>query len=757
VPTAAPHAPGSATERVDQRFVAAVHALPAPPPPRDRAAPLALPGGRATALTGQVAWALFEAQVASRMLDFAGRELRARGSGFYTIGSSGHEGNAVLGELLRPTDLGFLHYRSGALVLRLRAKAEGELPLLDALLSLCASSDDPVAGGRHKIWGAPGLNLPPQTSTIASHLPKAVGAAFASERARRLGVATGAATLADDSLVFATFGDASLNHASAQAALNTALWAAHQNLPVPLLLVCEDNGLGISVPTPPDWVAVSVRGRPHLAYFRADGTDLLAAYDTAAAAIDHCRQARRPTFLHLDAVRLFGHAGSDLEAAYRRPLDIAAAEARDPVLATARALHAAGVATASDLLGTYEGLRERVAALARQAEARPRLASAAEIMAPLAPSRPDLVHAEATRADYAEARRAVFGAALPEAAERPRPLASLINQGLRDLLAKHPQSLVFGEDVAAKGGVYQVTDGLARDFGAGRVFNTLLDETSILGLAIGAAHVGLLPIPEIQFLAYLHNAEDQLRGEAATLQFFSRGRWANPMVVRIAAFGYQRGFGGHFHNDNSIAVLRDVPGLVIAAPARGDDAVGMLRTALAMAAVDGRVVVFLEPIALYHQRDLYEAGDGAWQCRFPAPGQAVAAGRGRVYHGDAADLTIVTYANGLWLSLRAARQLATLHGVHARVVDLRWLAPLDAALVCEQVRATGRALIVDEGRRTGGIGEALVTLLVEAGLGGLPITRLAGEDSPVPLGDAWQHVLPSQDGVVAAAQALVAR
>ena len=120
-------------------------------------------------------------------------------------------------------------------------------------------------------------------------------------------------------------------------------------------------------------------------------------------------------------------------------------------------------------------------------------------------------------------------------------------------------------------------------FGAGRVFDTLLDEQSILGLGLGAGVSGLLPVPEIQYLAYLHNAEDQLRGEAASLQFFSSGQFRNPMVVRVAGLAYQKGFGGHFHNDNAVGVLRDIPGLVVAVPARGDDAAAMLRTCLAAA------------------------------------------------------------------------------------------------------------------------------------------------------------------------------
>ena len=164
------------------------------------------------------------------------------------------------------------------------------------------------------------------------------------------------------------------------------------------------------------------------------------------------------------------------------------------------------------------------------------------------------------------------------AARVPITLAQAINATLGDLLREHPNLLLFGEDVAAKGGVYGVTKGLLGQVGAARVFDTLLDETSILGLALGAALSGFLPVAEIEYLAYLHNAEDQLRGEGATLQFFSNGQYRNGMVVRVAGLGYQEGFGGHFHNDDSLTVLRDIPGVVVGVPARPDDASAMLRT-----------------------------------------------------------------------------------------------------------------------------------------------------------------------------------
>jgi 2-oxoisovalerate dehydrogenase E1 component len=139
-------------------------------------------------------------------------------------------------------------------------------------------------------------------------------------------------------------------------------------------------------------------------------------------------------------------------------------------------------------------------------------------------------------------------------------LRSRSTGALAAALDGHPEVLLFGEDIAAKGGVYGVTRGLHARFGAGRVFDTLLDETSILGLALGSAVSGFVPVPEIQYLAYLHNAEDQLRGEPRRCSSSRRGSTATGMVVRIAGYGYQKGFGGHFHNDDSVAVLRDIPG-----------------------------------------------------------------------------------------------------------------------------------------------------------------------------------------------------
>ncbi len=662
-------------DQVETHFATAVSGLR---PARTRPQPGMIRAG--SALPAARCSELFDAQLASRHIDLAARWLQSKGAGFYTIGSSGHEGNAGMAAALRLTDPALLHYRSGAFYLvragQARPPRDG---VNDMLLGLVAAAAEPIAGGRHKVFGHRQLNVIPQTSTIASHLPRAVGLAFALPRAAKLGLTT---PWAEDSLVVCSFGDASANHSTAAGAINTAAYCSYQGLPLPLLLVCEDNGLGISVRTPAGWVAAAQSGRADLRYFAADGSDLAAVYDATVSAAAWVRERQEPAFLHIRVVRFGGHAGSDVESSYRSPAEIAADLRRDPLLGTARLLVEGGVLTPAEVLARYQASRERVLALAAEVADAPRLGSAAQVMAPLAPRRPDAVAADATRAATSSVRGRAFGRRRPE------------DEGL--------------------------------------------------------------PVPEIQYLAYLHNAADQIRGEAATLSFFSRGQYRNPMVLRIAGLGYQRGFGGHFHNDNAVAALRDIPGLIVAVPARPDDAAAMLRTCLASAQADGSVCVVIEPIALYHERDLHEPGDDGWLAPYDPPwlwaGGQVPPGRARVY-GAGDDLTIVSFGNGLRMSLRAAARLAG-DGIACRVVDLRWLAPLPADDLLREASVTGRVLIADETRRTGGVSEGIITALLDGGYAGR-LARVASEDSFIPLGSAANLVLLSEQSIEDAARALL--
>ncbi len=703
--------------------------------------------------------ALFRAQCLSRHTDLLARRLRLQGTGYYTIGSSGHEANAAVALAARCTDPALLHYRSGAFYIArsMQTQANARLhgpaisdPVDDILAGMFAHTDEPIAGGRHKVFGHPHTAVIPQTSTIASHLPRAVGVAMAIGRARKLGVAL---RWPDDAIAICSFGDASANHSTALGAINAACNLAYQQLPVPLLFVCEDNGLGISVRTPTGWIESAFKDRPGMRYLSVDGSDAIATLEAAHEAVDWVRGKRRPLFLHLRTVRFLGHAGTDVERGYRTTEEIRASMAQDPILGTARAL-CAHMIPARELHDEYLQLGRQVAATAAERLKRGReLETAREVMSVVSP-RPETVVAPGP-----------FAPIPSGAASGGSTLAQAINSALGSILDHDRNSLLFGEDVAAKGGVYGVTKGLRNRFGAARVFDTILDEQSILGVALGTAVSGLLPIAEIEYLAYLHNAEDQIRGEAATLQFFSKGAYRNGMIVRVAGYGYQKGFGGHFHNDDSVAVLRDIPGIVVASPARPSDASDMLRTLARSARDHGTVGVMLEPIALYHQADLHEPGDGLWLEPIPSTDTSASVehteaatndiGTVRRYGPTDADVTLVTWGNGLWMSMRVATRLASEpEPIRCNIVDLRWIVPLpiDAILAGSPTRV----LVVDETRRSGGVSEGVIAGLIDCDYDG-PLARVTSKDSFVPLGDAANLVLLSESEIEQGIRAIARR
>jgi 2-oxoisovalerate dehydrogenase E1 component len=686
---------------------------------------------------------IFDTQIMSRHLDLWAR--RSKGKTFYSIGSSGHEGTAALASATRESDMAFLHYRDAAFLIQRKKLAGKGSPLYDMALSFSAAADDPISGGRHKVLGCAQTFVPPQTSTIASHLPKAVGAAHSIAMTQRL--KSPEAIMPNDAIILCSFGDASANHSTSQGAFNAACWAAYQKLPMPIIFLCEDNGIGISVRTPGGWIEANFAHRPALNYIQCDGVDIADALRGAEEAVAMARHRRKPVFLHMRTVRLMGHAGADVEASYSALEAIEANERQDPLLHTARHLIEHAGMSADEIVGRYEDMRARVERVAADALAKPRLETAAAVMEPIAPR---VGEKTSPALPDSAARDALFTKDIRNLA-KPVTLAKSINFALADLMLQYPGVALFGEDVARKGGVYGVTQGLQDKFGAVRVFDTLLDEQTILGLAIGMAHNGFVPIPEIQFLAYLHNAEDQLRGEAATLSFFSNQQYRNPMIVRIAGLPYQKGFGGHFHNDNSLAVLTDIPGLIVACPSNAADAPAMLRECVRMAHEDGRVIVFVEPIALYHTADLHEASDGGWTAGYTAPdiAQQIAFGQPAVF-GDGTQLCIITYGNGYYLSRQAEAILAKEHGVQVRIIDLRWLHPLNPEAILATASPCDKILIVDEARRSGSLSEKLMTIMAEAGRGN-DASRITAEDCFIPLGPAAELMLPSKESIIEAA------
>lgn len=659
-------------------------------------------------ISNELAIEIFRSQMESRQLDIVARVLRKNNEGHYTIGSSGHEGNAAIAAACRPLDMAFLHYRSCAFMLQRARQFYGDAHVYDHLLSLVTSKLDPISGGRHKVYGSLDLNVPPQTSTIASHLPKAVGAAYSIAKAKDLKITP---RIDEHAVIICSFGDASFNHSTAQGAFNSAQWIHARHLPLPIVFVCEDNGIGVSVPSLEEWIEHNIKQRIDLRYLQCDGLNFCDVYEKAVQAVTIARIQRAPVFLHMKTVRLLGHAGSDIEFHYHTLAEVEALESKDPLLHSAGILCTSGILSAQQIVDMYQQTRHTIDELAEKAIKQPKLNSAAEIMAAIVPP-----------------KRKEFPTQLPEVAPLRSDLlnmtlAQAINTSLEVTLKKYPNTVLFGEDVAKKGGVYRITADLQQKFGQRRVWDSMLDEQTILGTAMGLAHNNILPIPEIQYIAFLYNAIDQIRGEAATMSFLSNGQFTNPMVIRIPGLAYQKGFGGHFHNENTFAALRDIPGLIIACPSTAVDAYDLFQECIRLAQEEQRVVIFLEPIALYYAKDI------------------------NIEPAQGTDFLIISYGNGAYLSRLAMQQITDMRGT---LLDLRWLMPLDTENLIATVKKFTRVLIVDECRKTASISEQLLTVLYEAGL--LTTERqvqcLAAADSFIPLGNSWEYLVPSIEQIV---------
>lgn len=719
---------------------------------------------------------LFSQQITIRHIDLLSRALKLKNLGFYTIASAGHENNIALSHVFKIQDPALLHYRSGAFMLNRAYQHSGDegvdKQIIEQLKSLVAAKSEKISNGRHKVFGSVELNVPPQTSTIASHLPKAVGLALSINQKRILKYSSdsnpSALKMASNSVVLCSFGDASFNHSTAQGAINAAKILNYQQVPLPLVFICEDNNIGISVKTPTDWIYQSMSKQTNIIYLKADGLNLFDVILKAYQAEKIARIKKIPVFLHIVTVRLMGHAGSDIEQHYLSLSEIQKNESQDPLLYTASLALQNKYLDQQEIINIYESIREKITNLSKNILNEPKLGSAKEVMASVIPTQ---LKRKTPRIISKKNSEEIFSFIMPTW-RTPRNLCQAMTLVLAETLAQYKNAVIFGEDVGKKGGVYRVTANLQQYFGRKKVFDTILDEQTIIGTAIGFAQNDLLPIIEIQFLAYIHNAIDQLRGEASTLSFFSAGKLANPLIIRLPGLAYQKGFGGHFHNDNSIASLRDIPGILIACPSNANDAVIMWRSIVKAVYSEYRICVFIEPIALYFSKFLsvypesddnskkFNIGDiGIKIISMLAPSEI----QGQVQNQDQnqckSELVVISYGNGYVYSLQAVNNIidkkTALNKMPTTInmVDLRWLNPLPLESLenlfseISQNSMNVEVLIIDECRRTGSLSEGLLTdlyalFLGENKLSNIHLHRLTGEDSFIPLGPAAEQVLP---------------
>jgi len=313
-----------------------------------------------------------------------------------------------------------------------------------------------------------------------------------------------------------------------------------------------------------------------------------------------------------------------------------------------------------------------------------------------------------------------------------------IRQALFEEMERDANVFCLGEDIGAYGGAFKVTDGLLEKFGEKRVIDTPISEIAIVGAAAGAAHMGMRPVCEMQFIDFISCAYDMLTNYVATARY--RAFLPTPMVVRGPSGGYVR--GGPFHSQNPEAAFLHTPGLKIVYPATASDAKGLMKAAIR----DEDCVLFFEHKYLY--RRIKE--------RMPDGDHVVPIGKARVAR-EGKDLSIITYAATVWKALEAADTLERDFGISVEVLDLRSLLPMDDEAIVATVKKTNRALIVHEDTRTGGIAGEITARINELAFEWLdaPVLRVTAADVPLPYSPPLEdYVLPQSADIVLAARRL---
>jgi 2-oxoisovalerate dehydrogenase E1 component len=674
---------------------------------------------------------------------------------FFQISCAGHEALQVGAALaLRPGyDWFFPYYRDRALCLGL-----GVTPT-EMFLQAVGAATDPASGGRQMPthWSSRALHIVSPSSATTTQVLHAVGCAGASryfsrhpEAAQPGGAPTDKSSSAGqgsdyrafhevtfhgDEVSLTLLGEGSTSQGEFWEALNTA---SNQKLPV--IICVEDNGYAISTPvevnTPGGNISRLVANFPNFHFAEIDGTDPVASLQAFEAAAAHCRAGLGPALVHGHCVRLYSHALSDDDRLYRSQAEREAGARRDPLILMRARLLREGILTAEEIAALEHSLDQEVAEAAGQALAAP---------LPLVVGINRHVYSEdldPTSRSFATEEAAAPGTVTGGRAGNakslePRTMADLINACLHDEMRRDPRIIVYGEDVAdasyeavlaeakGKGGVFKLTVGLQREFGAERVFNSPLAEANIVGRAVGYALRGLKPVVEIQFFDYIWPAMHQIRNELAPLRWRSNGQWACPVVIRVPIGGYLSG-GALYHSQSGESIFTHIPGLRVVMPSNALDANGLLRTAIR----SDDPVLFLE-----HKRLYRETHDRA---PYPGPEFAIPFGKARIVR-PGADLTIVTYGALVPRALQAAERAKREHGIEVEILDLRTLNPYDWEAIATSVRKTSRVIVAHEDMLSWGYGAELAARIGDELFEDLdaPVRRIGAMDTFV----AYQPIL----------------
>jgi 2-oxoisovalerate dehydrogenase E1 component len=681
----------------------------------------------------------YRTMVAARRTDDKEIGLKRQNKIFFQISGAGHEAIQVaVAHHLRPgKDWAYLYYRDRAL-----SQALGVTPY-EHLLQAVGAESDPASGGRQmpSHWGRRDLRIMSTSSPTGTQYLQSVGTAEGAWRASQVAnLRDRIDAFEDDEVVLCTTGEGQTSEGEFWEALNTA-----SNLKLPVVFLVEDNGYAISVPvevnTAGGKISRIVSGFPDLLIEEVDGTDLLASLDAAERVIRYARERKGPALLHAHCIRPYSHSMSDDERMYKTAAEREAEAARDPLVTFRRYLEEEGVASAAELDELEQEVNDELNDAVDRAIEQPQPAPETAMKWLYS----EEVDPTSSEFDTEET---------PAFAGDETTMVDLLNSCMRDEMERDPRMVVFGQDVAdasredaleevkGKGGVFKVTWGLQRKFGAARVFNAPLAEANIVGRAIGMAVRGLRPVVEIQFLDYIWPAFMQIRNELGTLRYRSAGSWSAPVVIRVTYGGYLKG-GAIYHSQTGETLFTHTPGLRVVMPSTALDAAGLLRTAIR----SDDPVMFLEHKHLYRQ--VYNKSP------YPGPDFMIPFGKAKVVR-EGTDLTVVTCGAVVKRSLDAAR-LAEQEGVSVEVIDLRSLNPLDMETIAASVRKTNKVIVAYEDSLSWGIGSEVSARIVSDLFEWLdgPVKRVASLDTWVAYSPQLEaEILPDAQDVLTAIREL---
>ncbi|HWI04927.1 MAG TPA: thiamine pyrophosphate-dependent enzyme, partial [Acidimicrobiales bacterium] len=442
---------------------------------------------------------MYRTVLLARLVDQKAWNLTRTGKARFYIPAEGQEATQVgsAWALRAGHDIALPYYRDVGVVLSL-----GMTPY-EVLLAVLAKGDDPNTGARQmpNHWGSKRLGIITGSSPIGTQFPHAAGLALASS------------LRGDDRVTVTWFGEAASSKGDFHEALNFA--GIHH---LPAVFVCENNGYAISVGMKQQSAVPDVADRAAAYGFDGvvvDGNDILDVYAATQAAVARARAGKGPTLVEAKTYRLMPHTTDDEDRIYRSREEVKAARTRDPLPRLERYVVEQGLLSREEVARIEQAAKEEVSEAARQAEA------AAPPDPATAPSRV-----------YARPREAAPERVVPPAGGVERTVVDTVRQTLHDVMATDERVMVLGEDVGVLGGVFRATRGLQEAYGDGRVIDTPLAESSIVGIGIGLALAGMRPVAEIQFADFMHSTFDQMVSEAAKIHYRSNGDYSVPLVVR---------------------------------------------------------------------------------------------------------------------------------------------------------------------------------------------------------------------------------